>query len=79
MESQLVPGGESLPAVSHSPPPLSFRTLPPQRLSPAESSLPHNDSQTPEPISSLHLIVGDSSLSLSYLDSRSSESSGSLG
>ena len=41
-----------LPAVSHSPPPLSFWTLPPQWLSAPESSLPHNDSQTPEPISS---------------------------
>ena len=79
MESQLVPGSESLPAESHSPPPLSFRTLPPQRLSAAESSLPHNDSQTPEPISSRRLLVGDSSLSLSSLDSRSSKSSGSLG
>ena len=66
-------------AVSQSPPPLSFRTLSPQWLSSAESSLPHNDSQTLESISSLRLLVGGSSLSLSSLDSRSSKSSGSLG
>ena len=68
-----------LPAVSHSPPPLLLWILSPQRLSAAESSLPHNDSQTPGPISSLRLLVGDSSFSLSSLDSRSSRSFGSLG